>query len=91
MNVLRLFVKRVGSMLNIRELEDLRTKEELINYFKAMGKNITEEEIDALKKSYEQAQENNSTLTMQQLDDVAGGLFFCNIVCAQIIKLMNQI
>lgn len=61
-------------MTNIMELKDLRTKEELINYFKALGKNITEEEIEILKQSYKQAEENNSTLTMQQLDDVAGGI-----------------
>ena len=38
-----------------------------------MGQNITEEEIDALKQNYEQAEENGNTLTMQQLDSVAGG------------------
>ena len=29
-----------------------------------------------MKQSYEQIEENNGTLTLEQLDDVAGGLFF---------------
>lgn len=61
-------------MVNLKTLEKLRTKEELINYFKQLGKEITEEELYALKQSYEQAQESNGALTLEQLDDVAGGL-----------------
>ena len=57
----------------MKALEELRTKEELINYFKQLGKEITEEELNALKQNYDKAQENNGALTMQQLDDVAGG------------------
>lgn len=37
-------------MLNLRILETFRTKEELVNYFKEKGKNITKEEIESLKK-----------------------------------------
>lgn len=60
-------------MLNLNILERLRTKEELVNYFEEKGQNITEEEVESLRQSYEQVQENSNTLTMQQLDDVAGG------------------
>lgn len=56
-------------------LETFRTKEELINYFEENGESITEEEIEALKKSYEQTETNSNTLAMQQLDEVAGGWF----------------
>ena len=52
------------------KLEELRTKEELINYFKQQGINITEDEIVALKQKYNKAQEIDSNLTMQQLDQV---------------------
>ena len=60
-------------MTNFNTLEELRTKEELVNYFTQRGQSITEEEIEALKKSYEQAEENDGALTMQQLEEVAGG------------------
>lgn len=60
-------------MENAIELKDLRTKEEVIQYFKGIGQSITEEEIEALKKSYEQANQNNNNLTMKQLDNVVGG------------------
>ena len=62
-------------MTNLNILEELRTKEEVLNYFKQLGKNITEEELEALKQSYSKVQENDDVLTMQQLDDVAGGNF----------------
>ncbi len=38
-----------------------------------MGKTITKEEIENLKKNYEQTEENKNTLSFKQLDDVAGG------------------
>ena len=60
-------------MINIRALEKLRTKEEVINYFKQQGINITEDEIYELKQKYNKAQEIDSNLTMQQLDQVVGG------------------
>lgn len=56
-------------------MEELRTKEEIINYFKQQGTNITEEEIENLKQNYDQTQKSNNALTMQQLDKVAGGMF----------------
>ena len=59
--------------MDLKFLGEFRTKEELINYFKSLGKKITEEEIDALKQSYNKVQENNDNLTLQQLDEVAGG------------------
>lgn len=62
-------------MLDLKILEELRTKEELIEYFKQLGKEITEEEIIALKQSYEQADENRDELSLQQLDDVVGGIY----------------
>lgn len=55
-------------------LEELRTKEEILIYFKKLGKEITEEEIEALKQSYNQAKQNNRDLTLQQLDNVVGGI-----------------
>ena len=60
-------------MGDLQILEELRTKGEVLNYFKQLGKNITEEELTAIKQSYEKAQESSGALTMQQLDDVAGG------------------
>ena len=52
---------------------ECRTKEELVKYFKEIGKQITEEEISALKQSFKQAEEKTETLTLQQLNKVAGG------------------
>lgn len=60
-------------MVSLKAMEELRTKEEVINYFKQQGTNITEEEIENLKQNYDQTQKNNNALTMQQLDKVAGG------------------
>lgn len=57
-------------------LEELRIKEELVNYFKKMGQNITEEEIEILRKSYGQAKSKNGTLSKSQLDNVVGGIIF---------------
>lgn len=63
------------------KLEELRTKEELINYFKQQGINITEDEIVALKQEYNKVQEIDSNLTMQQLDQVVGGfLLSCGCI-----------
>lgn len=60
-------------MINLKTLEELRSKEEVLDYFKQLGKEITEEEIDTLKQSYEKVQESNGALTLDQLDDVVGG------------------
>lgn len=38
------------------------------------GKDISEEDIDALKQSYNKAQENSGVLSLKQLDCVVGGL-----------------
>lgn len=62
-------------MIDLKTLEELRTKEELINYFKQLGKNITEEEINKLKQSYDKIEGTNEILTLRQLDDVAEGMF----------------
>lgn len=62
-------------MKNLNILETFRTKKELVNYFKKIGQDITEEEIEALKQSYAKAEANGNTLTLQQLNDVAGGLY----------------
>lgn len=50
-----------------------------MDYFKQLGKEITEEELDTLKQSYNKAQESSGTLTLQQLDDVAGGIVFISL------------
>ena len=60
-------------MEKLQTLEELRTRKEVKEYFKQLGKEITYEELDALKQSYDQAGENNEALTLEQLDDVAGG------------------
>lgn len=56
-------------------LEEFRTSEEILNYFKSKGLNITKEEVNNLKKQYER---NNlkveNKLNMKQLNDVAGGI-----------------
>lgn len=64
----------VSNLKNLNLLESLRTKEELINYFEEKGQSITEEEIEELRKSYENAEKSNGTLTLEQLDNVAGGV-----------------
>ena len=69
-------IKERKLKINSREIETLRTKEELVNYFEEMGQSITEEEIEALKKSYEEVQETEGALTLEQLDEVAGGCSF---------------
>lgn len=61
-------------MVNLKILEELRTKEEIFSYFKQLGKNITEKEINDLKKNYDQTQKNKDFLAIQQLDDVVGGI-----------------
>lgn len=61
-------------MINFNLLEELRTKEEIIKYFEMLGKNITEEELDTLKQSYDQTEKVGNTLTIKQLDKIAGGL-----------------
>ena len=63
-------------MINSKKIEELRTKKELIKYFKQRGKNITEEDIDVLKQSYDKVQENSNSLTIQQLDKVVGGVIW---------------
>ncbi len=67
-------------MPNLNTLETFRTKDELVNYFKEMGRSITEEQIEALKKNYEQVEKSNNTLSLKQLDAVAGGAEFLLLV-----------
>lgn len=52
---------------------ECRTKEEILKYFKKVGKEISEEELNALKQSFKQAEEKTEALTLQQLNKVAGG------------------
>ena len=77
-------------MFNLKFLENLRSKEEIINYFKQKGKEVTNEEIDLLKKRYNQVEENISALTLKQLDYVAGGVgcfeFLRKRLCGSIFK-----
>lgn len=67
-------------MISLKFIEKLRSKEELIAYFKRNGINITEEQIAQLKQKYENICEDKNKLTLKQLDNVAGGLKF--ITCA---------
>lgn len=60
----------------LKILESFRTKEEIIEYFKQNGINITEEQIIKLKQNYENICEDKNKLTLEQLDNVAGGLKF---------------
>lgn len=64
----------MNKVINLKVLENLRTKEEVAEYFKKQGIEITEEEIENLKQQYSSEKLNKSALTMQQLDKVAGGL-----------------
>lgn len=52
---------------------ECRTKEEILEYFKKVGKEISEEKLNALKQSFKQAEEKTEALTLQQLNKVAGG------------------
>lgn len=76
-------------MVNLK-LEELRTKEELIKYFKQLGKNITEEEIEALKKQFEPYALDENTLTMQQLNEVAGGYLFVHISAEKLSEKLQK-
>lgn len=55
-------------------LEELRSKQELISYLKEKGKNMSNEEIEILKKNYRQPKENINILNYKQLNKVAGGM-----------------
>lgn len=69
-DVLIIIVLR-GVYMNI---EELRTKEEVINYFLNKGINITDEQLEDLKKKYNnKTQKNQKQLSLQQLDNIAGG------------------
>lgn len=61
-------------MTNLKNLETLRNKEELIEFFEKQGRKITEEEIANLKKQYLKSQNNDNCLTFEQLDNIAGGI-----------------
>ena len=61
---------------HINELSELRDFNEVYEYFKAKGMNINAEEIMALKGSSDMivvAETPSQTLTMEQLNYVAGG------------------
>ena len=61
---------------HINELSELRDFNEVYEYFKAKGMDINEEEIMALKGSSDMivvAETPSQTLTMEQLNYVAGG------------------
>lgn len=64
---------KVKNIMNFDELEKFRTKEELVKYFEEKGKNITEEEIEALKRRYEETEKKTGVLSLGQLDEIAGG------------------
>lgn len=63
-------------MFDSIKIETLRTKEELLNYFKDKGQSITEEEIEELKQNYKYAEESSNLLSLQQLNNIAGGVTF---------------
>lgn len=58
------------------ELECFRTKKELQNYLISQGLDASDKAIENLKKQYKNIDlnANNNNLSMQQLDEVAGGL-----------------
>ena len=60
-------------MTNSNKLKELRTKEEVLNYFKQLSKNITETEIQTLKNYYERIEKMIIFLNLQQFDRVSGG------------------
>lgn len=61
-------------MMDLNVLKELRSKEELVNYFAKKGQNITEEQIDKLKKEYLETENVSNALSLKQLDDVVGGV-----------------
>lgn len=60
----------------MENIESLRNRYEIISYFRKQGIEISQTEIDNLKKQYENLKINENYLTMQQLDQVAGGHIF---------------
>lgn len=64
----------MNKVINLKVLENLRTKEEVAEYFKTQGIEITEEEIENLKQQYSSEKLNENELTPNQLDKIAGGL-----------------
>lgn len=60
-----------GFDLNV--LEELRTKDEFKKYLMYLGINVSDEQIDDLKKQYKNIKVDNNKLTMDQLDNIAGG------------------
>lgn len=63
-------------MFNLKELEQLRDKKEIFEYFKAKGIKITHQQINKLKQNYENLEYNADKLTTNQLDKIAGGVLF---------------
>lgn len=62
-------------MTNFNTLKELRTKEEFVNYFEKRGQSITEEEIESIKKGYEETQGSINVLNYNQLNKISGGMF----------------
>lgn len=60
-------------MENELKLTEFRTKEELKKYLLSKGLDASDDAINNLKKQYSDEKITNSTLNMQELNDVAGG------------------
>lgn len=60
-------------MENELKLTEFRTKEELKDYLLSKGIDVSDDAIENLKKQYKNKQIVRNALTMQELDDVAGG------------------
>lgn len=74
-------------MIDFNLIRGLRTKGKLINYFKHLNKNITEDKITALKQNCGKLQGNEATLTMKQLDNISGG----NLTCKLSLKFLEKV
>lgn len=75
-------------MMDLNVLKELRSKEELVNYFAKKGQNITEEKIDKLKKEYLETENVSNALSLKQLDGVVGGVK-PKILKHEVYKLTN--
>lgn len=73
----------------MESLESLRSKSEIMSYFKQLGKKITETEIDNLKKHYQNLKINKNNLSIEQLDQVAGGNLTCKLPIEFLQKITN--
>lgn len=71
---------RNNNLINSKDLEQLRDRKEIINYFKQKGIKINEQELESLKNNYQQEQNDFNTLSLEQLKNIVGGFFYVKVL-----------